>query len=307
MKQNGKKILITGASGFIGYNACLHYAKNGWQVFGLAKRGEIPKEASAFHIDLSDFDNLKKKVVEINPDIILHFGAFVVLERNFEIARQCVKSNIEGTLNLLEIAKDLPIKTFLFLSTAEVYGKNKLPFHEDQKLFPPSPYSISKVASESFCRLYHDLHKVPAVIFRISTTYGYHQPVSRFIPTMINKALKHEDILLNSGKNKRDYLFIEDLLDACDKTIGNKKAFGKTINIGLPDSTSGKDLVKQIVKLSGSSSKIVFNAFPDRAGEAKDWKINNTAAKKILGWKPKSSLKQGLEKTINFYKQQLAI
>lgn len=307
MSKTSKKILITGASGFIGYNACLHYIKKGWQVFGLAKDGDIPQEATAIHIDLLDFDELKRKISEINPDAVFHFGALVVLERNFEVARECVRSNIEGTLNLLEAVRELSIKTFLFLSTAEVYGKNKPPFREDQKLFPPSPYSISKVASESFCKLYHDLYHVPAVIFRISTIYGYYQPVSRFIPTMIIKALKHEDILLNSGKNKRDYLFIEDLLDACDKTIGNKGALGKTINIGLPESTSGKELVRQITKLSGSRSKVVFNAFPDREGEAKEWKINNSAAKKILRWKPKTSLKQGLEKTIDFYKRQLAI
>lgn len=304
--ENKKIILITGASGFIGHNACNYFLKNGWKVFGLADKGAVPIGVLPMHVNLLNFKKLKKEIKKIKPSVVLHLGALVVLDRSYTVAKKCIDVNIKGTLNLVESLKDVDLNKFIYFSTEEVYGGNKVPFMESQIPFPPSPYSISKVAGENFCLLYRDLYNFPAVVLRIATIFGYNQPKSRFIPNMIVQAINNKPILLNSGKNMRDYLFVDSLLDAINKIIKSRNAIGEIFNIGHANSLSGKDLAEKIIKLSGSQSKIVLNSFPDREGESKIWKMNNIKAKKILNWMPEKSIDDNLIKTINFYKNKLS-
>lgn len=294
-KTKEKIILITGATGFVGYNACEYYRKKGWKVFGLSSSaGKLPTGVKLVKVDLLDYEKLNFEIKKIKPIVVLHLGAHVVLDRNFKTAQKCIDVNIKGTLNLLETLKSHSVKKMLFFSTEEVYGLNKVPYKENQLLLPPSPYAISKVAAENLCLMYHQLHKLPVVVMRIATTFGYHQPKSRFIPTIILKAIKNEPILLNSGKNKRDYLFIESLLDAINKAILFKRVEGEVLNIGHTKSISGEALAKKVVVLSGSESKIILNAFPDREGEASKWGMNEDKTKKLLKWKNEISIDEGL-------------
>lgn len=303
-KITPKKILITGASGFIGYNACEYFLKNFWKVFGLSEKGEFPPYVEPVKVDLLDFKKLKKEIKKINPSIVLHSAAYVVLERDFEVARKCLDVNIMGTLNLLESVRKLPsLKKFIFFSTEEVYGDNKPPYKETQKVHPPSPYSISKVAGENLCLLYYKLYDLPVVILRLATVFGYYQPTYRFIPNIIMKAINNEPILLNSGKNKRDYLFIDDVIKAVDKAIISRKAIGEIFNIGHENPISGKTLAQKIVKLANSKSEIILNYFPDRKEEAKLWSMDSKKAEDILGWKANKSIDENIKKTINFYKK----
>lgn len=304
-KISTKKILITGASGFVGYNACEHFLKNGWEVFGLAESGKVPAGVKLVKINLLNFEELKSEIKKTNPAVILHLGAYVVLDRSFEVAQKCIDINIKGTLNLLESVNGLPLGKFIFFSTEEVYGKNKVPYKETQIVYPPSPYSISKVAGENLCFLYYNLYNLPVVILRIATIFGYYQPISRFIPGIIMRAIKNEPILLNSGKKRRDYLFIDEVLNAIEKTIKSRKAVGEIFNIGHANSISGKMLAQKIVKFSKSKSKIIVNSFPDREREAMVWEMSSIKAQKILGWTPQKSIDKYLKETINFYKKQL--
>ena len=224
------------------------------------------------------------------------------MDRDFEVARKCIDVNIQGTLNLLESAKDIDLQKFIFFSTEEIYGKNEVPYKETQAPCPPSPYAISKVAGENLGLLYHDLYDLPVVILRLATIFGRYQPTSRFIPSAIIRAFKGENIPLNSGKNKRDYLFIGELLEAIERAIKTRQAVGEIFNIGHSNSISGKILVEKIVRLTNSQSKIMLNSFSDRAGEAEVWVMNNAKARRILGWKPRKSIDKYLQETINFYK-----
>lgn len=304
--KDKRAILITGASGFVGLNACDFFLKNGWIVYGLVDKGDVPNGVKKVRVDLLDFKKLKIEINKIKPSVILHLGAYVVLDRNYAVACMCIDVNIKGTLNLIEAVKNLPLKKFIFFSTEEVYGENRTPYKETQIPMPPSPYAVSKLAAENLCLLYHNLYNVPAVIMRIATIFGYHQPEARFIPGMMIKATKHEPLLLNSGKNKRDYLFIDSLLEAIDSAIKTKEVDGEIFNIGHSKSISGKMLAKKVVELSGSSSKIILNSFPDREGESKEWAMDNQKAKRILKWKANNSIDEDIVKTINFYKNKLS-
>lgn len=298
-------MLITGADGFVGSNACRYYQKRGWAVHGFSEKSSVIDGIKITAVNLLDYDGLRKKIYKIQPDVVLHLGALVVLDRSFEVAKRCIDVNIHGTLNLLEAVKDLPLERFVFFSTEEVYGKNTLPYKENQLLLPPSPYSVSKIAGENLCLLYKEWYALPVVIFRMATVFGPYQPITRFIPTLITKALKNEEVPLNSGKNKRDYLFVEELIEATEKALSAEKAIGQIFNIGGTKSFSGKELAEKIITLSKSTSKILLNAFPDRSGEARLWKMNNAKARRLLGWKPRASIDEDLQKTINFYRRNI--
>ena len=299
-----KVILVTGATGFIGWNVCKYYKNKGWSVYGISNDGgRVPAGVRLIKVDLTKYQKLSLKIKKIRPSIVIHLAAYVVLDRNFETAQKCIDANIKGTLNLLETFKKYPVKKFLFFSTEEVYGTNKIPYKENQLLFPPSPYSVSKVAGENLCLMYYKLYKLPVIMMRISTIFGYHQSKNKFIPNIILKAVKNDPILLNSGENKRDYLFIDSLLDAINKAVLSNRSVGEIFNIGNKETISGKELVRRIINLSKSKSKIILNAFPDREGEAKEWSMNVEKAKNLLNWKNKISMDEGLLRTIHFYKK----
>ncbi len=202
-------ILITGITGFIGQHLANALQAHGAKVLGITGRQDKRLPGIA-NIDLRDQVRLKEYVQEVHPSIIFHLGAYVALDRNYETARSCIDTNIQGTLNLLDAVSNMktPVKRVVFLSTEEVYGRSPLPYREDQPVFPPSPYAISKIAGEHFLALYRAACGLPTIVLRLATVYGPLQPLNRFIPRTIKAALLHEDIAMNSGTSPRDYVYV---------------------------------------------------------------------------------------------------
>ncbi len=287
MKQ---RILITGSTGFIGNHLLKRLEPQGFQV--------VP-----FKGDLQNLSEIKHAVAELKPSVIYHLGAVVDLSRNYDTAIRCIDINIKGTLNLLESLRDVPPSTFIYTSTEEVYGESELPYTESQIPNPPSPYAVSKIAAEQLINLYAQELMFSAFLFRIGTTYGPNQPASRFIPQIILKALKNEPIPLNSGKKKRDYIFIDDVIDALllPLTVQTEQKV-ETYNLGGSKQYSLKEMVSTILTLTNSTSQPLFGSFPDRIFEADEWLLDISKAKRSLYWEPKVSLKQGLQKMIDSYR-----
>ncbi|MBU4380855.1 NAD-dependent epimerase/dehydratase family protein [Candidatus Parcubacteria bacterium] len=286
-----KKILVTGASGFVGQNLVHNLESLGATVCGLDET-----------VDLRDFEQIKGAFLEFNPEVVFHLGALVDLSRDFKVAQNCVDINIKGALNVLEACVQAKVSKIVFMSTQEVYGNSKTPYKENQPLLPPSPYAISKVAGESFCKYYKTVCNLDYSIVRMSTAYGSFQQNTRLIPTIINKALRGENIDLNSGQKERDYIFVEDAVSGLVKIALSKKALGLEFNLGGGKSYKLEYLARKIVELCKSKSTINLGVFPDRVGEA-DMMLSSIArAKEILGWQPENSLENGLLKTINWFK-----
>jgi len=290
-KKRKERILITGGTGFFGKNLIDRLEKENYSL-------------SLFQGDLTSEKDVKKVIYSVKPTIVYHLGAIVDLSRDFKTAQRCIDTNIKGTLNLLEALKtDIPSR-IIYTSTEEVYGDGVLPYREDQLPNPPSPYSISKIAAESFSRIYARELGFSLFIFRVGTAYGPYQPIDRLIPYIIVRALKNKDIPLNSGRKKRDYIFIDDVIDAFVLVASNDIGRGNvTINLGGGIQYSLKELVYKIITLTNSKSKVVFDAFPDRSYEADEWLLDNQAAYNILGWKPRISIDEGLRRMIQYYKK----
>jgi len=292
MRRKKEKILVTGSTGFFGKHLTKKLEKKGHEVYKLMG-------------DLTDEHEVKRQVHKFLPTTIYHLGGIVDLSRSFDIAKKCLEINIKGTLYVLEaLRKHKPIR-FIYTSSEEVYGNGPLPYSEDQIPNPPSPYAISKIAAEQLAKLYGQELGFSIFIFRIGTAYGPEQPDSRLIPQIIIKALKGEDILLNSGTKKRDYIYIGDAIDAMTLLLEkNMEEQVITINAGGGKQYSLKYLVDAVLRLTESKSKVLLGAFPDRLFEADEWLLDNTKAKELLSWEPETSLEQGLRKMIDYYKNR---
>ena len=299
-----KTILVTGTTGFLGRRLVKRLNNEDYDLCLTSL--ESNKDLSSKKLDLLNYRDIEKVIKKIKPTIIYHLGAIVNLSRDYEVAQQCIDINIKGTLNLLESLRIYTPKQFIFTSSEEIYGDNLLPFKENQLPQSPSAYAISKIAAEDLCKMYAKELGFYLVIFRIGTIYGPEQPLSRFIARIIVKALKNENILINSGEKKRDYIYIENVVNALilsQKIKLNHQV--ETINLGGQKSYQLKKLVELIIKLTKSRSKVIIGAFPDRVSEADEWLMDITKAKKLLNWKPNTSLEAGLKETINYYKKNI--
>lgn len=292
MRSTKEKILVTGSTGFFGKHLTKRLEKKSYEIY-------------RFMDDLTNAYEVKRQIQEFLPTTIYHLGGIVDLSRSFDIAKNCIEINIKGTLHILEaLRQNKPIR-FIYTSSEEVYGNGQIPYSEDQIPNPPSPYAISKIAAEQLAKLYGQELGFSIFIFRIGTAYGPEQPDSRLIPQIIIKALKGENIPLNSGTKKRDYIYIDDAIDAMtlplEKNIEEQIVI---INAGGGKQYSLKYLVDTVLRLTKSKSKVLLGAFPDRVLEADEWFLDNTKAKELLSWEPKTSLEQGLKNMIDYYKKR---
>lgn len=301
--MKNESILITGASGFLG----THLSESIRSVFpdsqltlcsgrGDNSRGILP-------LDLTDFDRVSDFISQYKPTTIFHLGGPVDLSRSYEVATSCIEGNLVGTTNLLEAIKGLDIHRFLYASTEEVYGTTNLPYRESDSTTPPSPYAITKLACEHMCRIYAQQYSMPTFVFRIGTMYGPKQPGHRYIVQTILKAIAHEPIPLNSGKKKRDYVFVTDIVDALLLASQHTTdSVYELFNLGGSQTVSLRELVETIVQLAKSNSILRIGEIPDRISEVNEWRLDSSKAKNVLGWETKTDLVSGLLQTIDYYK-----
>ena len=305
------KVLVTGPTGFIGSHLVRRLVNENCKV-NVISRNEIRlkhhpiingvlDKLKIFHSDMQDFSSLKESVTTIEPEIIFHMGALVVPYMDFETAKTCVQTNIQGTLNLLNASKDINYSSFIHMGSYEVYGHGKIPFSEEQPPEPISPYSISKVSSELFCRYVQKVYGSPITLLRLSNVYGPNQNPERLIPYVINGCLKKKELVLTKGDQTRDFLYIEDAIEGIIRSSVCKKATSETINIASGTEVKIKNVVEKILNITGNP--VIPNyTLENRAYEPERWYCNITKAKKILDWEPLYDLDKGLEKTVRWYK-----
>lgn len=295
------KLLITGATGFLGKNILKQLDKDHIPYLGTSKNGS----GKIIPINLTNLKQIKNIFCKHDISTVVHAGAFVNLSRDYETAADCIENNLIATINLLEACKGQKNIKFILISSEEVYGANDLPYCESQTPLPPSPYAVSKVATENYLRYFAFQNSMNAIVLRMSTMYGPHMPENKFFSKVIDLALTNKPIPLNSGINKRDYLFVEDAVEAILKAVRkNTKELFSIINIGKQTSDSLSKFVKTVVKISKSNSVIQYGTIPDRITESKDWFVDISKAQTELEWEPKTTLEDGIIQTIKFYRKK---
>ena len=325
-----KKILITGGAGFIGAHVVKHFVKKYTNDL-IINLDCLTYAAELKNLtDIESHENYKFLKININnakdvDDVfkkhnithVIHLAAESHVDRSIENSIDFALTNVIGTVNLLNAAKNNWNNNgdhlFYHISTDEVYGSLGLggSFKESTKYDPKSPYSASKASSDHFVRSYYNTHNLPIVISNCSNNYGPFQHNEKFIPTII-KSIKQKKVLpiYGDGSNIRDWLYVGDHVLAIE-IIFNKGKVGESYNVGGGFEISNKDLVLKIIEFYKKLTNDNFNFnqlikyVDDRKGHDFRYSIDSSKLKKELGWEPKINFNKGLIKTINWYSENI--
>ena len=318
------KVFVTGAEGFIGshlveklvekkYKVTAHYLYNFSDSMGWINsvKGNLLNKVKIVKGDIRDIQ-LIRRLIKGN-DIVINLAALIGIPYSYTAIKSYYDTNLYGTLNLLEVAKDLKIKHFIQTSTSEVYGTARyVPMNEKHPLNAQSPYAASKIASDQLAISFYNSFNFPVTIIRPFNTFGPRQSLRAIIPTIISQMSKEKSkILVGNIFPKRDFNFVEDICEAFIKTINNKRSFGETINIGSSTNISVKELIKMIANNMGKKNYVIKSKNDrkrSKNSEVENLLCDNKKAKKILNWKPKYQGKQGfleaLKRTIDWYRKK---
>jgi len=305
MSLKGAPVLVTGGTGFIGSHLVEYLLKEGANISIISKeRIKLENNINVFTGNLSDPEFTNRVVKEVKPRKIFHLGAFVNPSRDFGMLNKIYKNNFYGTVNLLQSLLGTSYESFVFTSTAEVYGNNKVPFKEDMQLNPLSPYSLSKASAEMICNMFYQIYKNPIIILRLFLVYGPGQKPDRFVPQLITTLLNNKKFVMTKGEQKRDFVFVEDVAEALIKASLSREAQGQTINICTGKPNSIKEIADNVSDMINAKNLIDYSK-PYRENEQWDYYGDLGKARKILRWEPRTNIEDGLKKTIDWYKKHI--
>lgn len=324
-----KNILITGGAGFIGSHVVRLFVNQypDYQIINLDKLTYAGNLANLKDIegksnyrflkeDICDFEKIKKIFTDFEIDNVIHLAAESHVDRSITDPFSFARTNVLGTLNLLQAAKEYwkdayPDRLFYHVSTDEVYGALKFDdtlFTEETRYDPHSPYSASKASSDHFVRAYHDTYGLQTIISNCSNNYGPNQFPEKLIPLFIHNIRQNKSLpVYGKGENVRDWLYVEDHARAID-LIFHKGKVGDTYNIGGFNEWTNIDLIRVVIKTvdrllgreEGTSEKLITYV-TDRAGHDLRYAIDATKIKNELGWEPSLQFEEGIEKTVKWY------
>ncbi|MDT8302792.1 MAG: GDP-mannose 4,6-dehydratase [Sedimentisphaerales bacterium] len=311
-----KKVLITGAGGFIGSHlterlfelgakirAFVRYTSRSDEGFIKYFSEDLRKNMDIVYGDIRELETIVKAIDGV--DIIFNLAALVGIPYSYIHPQEVIEANTIGTLNILMAARDAGIEKLVQTSTSEVYGTARyVPIKEEHPKQPQSPYSASKIAADAIALSFYHSFDLPVAVIRPFNTYGPRQSDRAVIPSIISQALTKDRLTLGNTTPTRDFTFVTDTAEGFIKVAESEKSVGMEINIGSGQEISIEDLIKKIISLVGRD--IVVERDKERIrpshSEVERLCADNTKARSVLGWLPKVSLTQGLEKTINFIK-----
>lgn len=281
-----KRVLITGGNGYLGGKLAKELLTKGALVFSIdIQSNSLCKGVEYFKVDITDFNQLNDVVHKVAPDLIYHLAATLDRTRDFGLTNKIFQVNVNGTINLLNALKDVNYERFIFTSTSEVYGGNKIkaPFKEDDKFTPASPYSLSKYSAEMAIKTFSDIYHKDFIILRLFNFYGEDMPKNFFIPQLIDKLKKNEDFDMTKGEQIRDFLHINDVVKYL--LIASESKSKKTvINICSGKGVTIKNMALELKEKYKSHSKINFGAIPYRKNEVWEMFGDTNKMKKFLNF-----------------------
>jgi NAD dependent epimerase/dehydratase len=320
MSQNRKKILVTGADGFIGSHLTEELVRQGYDVRAFIfynsfnswgwldhSEPEIRKSLDVFAGDIRDPHVVKRAMM--GCDIVFHLAALIAIPFSYVSPDSYVETNIKGTLNLLQTARELGIEQIIHTSTSEVYGTARfVPITEEHPLQAQSPYSATKIGADQIALSFHLSFDLPVSVVRPFNTYGPRQSARAVIPTVITQIASGKRTLrLGSIQPTRDFNFIRDTVLGFLAAMKSPQAIGQVVNIGSNYEISIQDTALMIAEVMNADIRIETEADrvrPHNSEVERLW-ADNTKAKELLGWEPlykgREGLKRGLDETIRWF------
>lgn len=309
------KILVTGGAGFIG-SCFIRHILNKYPNYkiinldALTYAGNIENlndvkdnpNYTFVHGNICNKELAKQVILDRNVDAVVNFAAESHVDRSITGPEVFIETNVKGTLNLLQTAKEAGVHRFLQVSTDEVYGSlgKEGYFYETTPLAPNSPYSASKASADMLVRAYFETYKMPVLITRCSNNYGPYQYPEKLIPYFISQLLKDEKVpVYGDGLNVRDWLYVYDHCRAID-TVLHKGKIGEVYNIGGHNEKTNLEITRIILEAMGKNESSI-KYVEDRLGHDKRYAIDNNKISTELGWEPSLTFEEGIKLTIDWY------
>jgi nucleoside-diphosphate-sugar epimerase len=307
------RILVTGGTGFIGSHLVPRLLSEGHEVYSLERyvTGRyVLGEVKAVFADLRDAFAVRKVVREVQPEAVIHLASISPVSYSYDHPQEVFETNALGTINLAEacLREVHHFEHFLFAGTSEEYGnQEKFPITEEAELRPNSPYAVSKVAADKYLQYMKDAYDFPVTILRPFNTYGRKDNTHFVVERTITQMLKEKIVKLGDPNPVRDFLYVDDHVEAYLKCLDNEKAKGEVFNFCTGRGVSIKELVELIAKLTGFEGEVIWGTIPARPLDIKKLVGSYEKANHTLGWRPTVTLEEGLRKTIDFWKRKLSL
>jgi dTDP-glucose 4,6-dehydratase len=317
-KEIKMTVLVTGGAGFIGSNFVkLHMKKHPDDrvvvLDALTYCGNMDnfpeeilhsKDFEFIHGDIRDRKLVEETVARV--DKVIHFAAETHIDRSIDNSDPFISTDVKGTQVLLEAARKHSVERFVHISTSEVYGTaEETPMTEEHPLKPKSPYAAAKCGADRLAYAYHVTHNVPTVIIRPFNNYGPNQFPEKLIPLFITNAMENKELpVYGSGKNTRDWLFVDDCCEALDRalSIDLEPLAGEVINLGTGRDYDVLTIAGLLLDALGKPGSLVRHV-GDRPGHVERLISSREKAERLLGWKPRTELEEGIERTVLWFRE----
>jgi NAD dependent epimerase/dehydratase len=313
----GKRVLVTGAGGFIGSHlterlvqigattrALVHY--HGLGAWGWLDHSPLRGDMEVVAGDICDRDSVCQAMQ--GAEVVFHLAALIAIPYSYHAPASYVRTNTEGTLNVLQAARTLGVERLVHTSSSEVYGTaHYVPMDEQHPLHGQSPYSASKIGADMLAEAFHASFDVPVVTVRPFNTFGPRQSARAVIPSIISQCLAGEAVRLGNLYPTRDLNFVANTVDGFLKAASAPGVLGRVINLGSGREISIGDLAGLITRLAGSPVTIKSDKQRVRPAKSEVDRLlaDNTLARELLGWEPVISLEEGIRSTIEWMKHNM--
>lgn len=296
MNLAGRRVLVTGGSGFIGSHLVNRLLSEGCEIAVMVRYGNVMRcerlrgcwdQLTIIEADLRNRGALEQ-ARKFAPDVVYHLAAYNHVGESFVQVEECFDVNAKGTANLLDMLSGYAGK-FVYLSTSEVYGhQTTVPFHESMRPEPISPYAVTKYAGEQYCSLYQRLeNSLPVAIVRGFNVFGPYQSSKAIIPELIINCLQDKPIRTTKGEQTREFNFVSNLVDGIVATSKCDHRLDGVVNIASGQEIAIRDLVLTIAEITGRTSNMEIGALPYRPTEIWRMFADTTRARTVLGWEPR--------------------
>ena len=306
------RVLVTGATGFIASHLIPKLVERGHEVYALQRYvagryvlGGCP--ATDCFCDLRDYFAVRKTIAELQADAVVHLGALTAVAYSYDHPQEVFRINTLGAINLAEAClREVPsFKRFLFAGTSEEYGcQTEFPIKETAELRANSPYSASKIAADKYLQYLRDAYDFPVTILRNFNTYGRKRDAHFVVERVLTQLLNSNVVRLGDVTAVRDFMYVDDHVNAYLTCLENEKAVGGVFNFCTGRGVSIRELVDMIATILNVEATIIPSTIPQRPLDMRVLIGDNSKAKEVLGWEPKFTLEQGLELTIRYWQKE---
>lgn len=309
----GKKVIITGATGFVGANLVRMALKAGAEVDILARRNskmwrikDLLEDINNHCLDLLNYNETTSIVSSIKPDIIYHLATYGGKPKQDDLAR-IIQTNLISTINLVHACKKVNFDLFVNTGSSSEYGIKANPMREYDCPEPINNYGVSKCAATLYCQAEAKKEKLPIVTLRLFSPYGNYEESARLIPSVIMACLREENPRISSPRFVRDFIYIEDVTDSYLRLIDAPDISGQIFNIGSGKSHSIGEVANKIIELTGNRVELLTGREQIWPNEPENWQADISKAKHVLGWKPQYDLDQGLRASIKWIEENIEL